>query len=73
MRQFDSFAKLERYMEKYWHLMDMGHFNMVGHESGQLLNITYPKGSHYGAATRKQGYKLKSIWDHYSDDWGRTR
>ena len=33
-RQFDSFAELEGYMEKYWRLMDMGDFNMVGHESG---------------------------------------
>ena len=41
-RQFDSFAKLEGYMEKYWQLMDMGDFNMVGHESGQLLNIVIP-------------------------------
>ena len=66
-RQFDSFAKLEGYMEKYWQLMDTGDFNMVGHESGHLLNITYSMGSHYGAATRKQGYKLKSIWDDYSN------
>ena len=69
-RQFDSFAKLEGYMEKYWHLMDTGDFNMVGHESGHLWKITYPRGSHYGAATRKQGYKLKYIWDDYSDDYG---
>ena len=43
---------------------------MVGHESGHLWKITYPRGSHYGAATRKQGYKLKYIWDDYSDDYG---
>ena len=52
-------------MEKYWQLMDTGDFTMVGHESGHLLNITYPTGGHDGAATRKQGYKLKSIWDDY--------
>ena len=57
-------------MEKYWRLIDMGDFNMVGHESGHLWKITYPRGSHYGAATRKQGYKLKYIWDDYSDDYG---
>ena len=28
----------------------------------QLSNFTYPMGSHYGAATRTQGYKLKFIW-----------
>ena len=43
---------------------------MVGHENGRLLNITYPTGSHCGTAIRKQGYKLKSIWDDYSDDYG---
>ena len=31
-RQFDSFAELEWYLENYWHLMDTGDFNMVGHE-----------------------------------------
>ena len=49
-RQFDSFAKLEWYLEKYWQLMDTA--------------------SHYGAASRKQGYKLKSIWEDYGDDYG---
>ena len=24
----------------------------------------------YGAATRKQGYKLQSLWEHYGDDYG---
>ena len=38
--------------------MDMGDFNMVGHESGQLLNITYP-------TMELHGYKLKSFWDDY--------
>ena len=36
----------------------------------QLLNIACPTASHYGAATRKQGYKLKSIWEDYGDDYG---
>ena len=43
---------------------------MVGHESGQLLNIACPSASHNGAATRKQGHKLQSIWKHYGDDYG---
>ena len=34
LRRFDTFAELEWYLEKYWHLMDTGDFNMVGHESG---------------------------------------
>ena len=68
--QFDSFAELEWYLENYWHLMDMGDFNIVGHRSGQLLKIACPSASHYGAATRKQGYKLQSLWEHYGDDYG---
>ena len=52
-RRFDSFAELEWYLEKYWHLMDTGDIT-VGHESGQILNIACPRASHYGAATRKQ-------------------
>ena len=66
---FDSFTKLEGYMENYWHVLDRN-FGPVGHEIGQLTNITYPSSSHYGAATRKQSYKLNSIWEEYSDDYG---
>ena len=72
-RKFDSFAELEWYLEKYWHLMDTGDFNMVGHESGKVLKIACPSAtsaSHYGAATRKQGCKLQSLWEHYGDDYG---
>ena len=47
-----------------------GHFNMVGHKSGLVLKITCPSASHYGAPTRKQGYKLQSLWEHYGDDYG---
>ena len=56
-RNFDSFAELEgyRYMEKYWHIMERGDFCMIGHEMGQLTNITYPRGSHYGAGSRGVG------------------
>ena len=43
---------------------------MIGHEMGQLTNITYPRGSHYGAVSRKQGCRLNSIWEEYSDDYG---
>ena len=68
-RRFDSFAELEWYLEKYWHLMDTGDIT-VGHESGQILNIACPRASHYGAATRKQGCKLQSLWEHYGDDYG---
>ena len=68
-RWFDSFAELEWYLEKYWHSMDTGDI-MVGHENGQLWNIACPSASHYGATTRKQGYKLQSIWEHYGDDYG---
>ena len=66
-RQFDSFAELEW---NYWQLMDTGDFNMVGHESGQVLKIACPSDSHYGAATRKQGCKLQHLWAHYGDDYG---
>ena len=40
--------------------METGDLCIVGHEMGQLTNITYPRGSHHGAATRKQGYRLNS-------------
>ena len=69
-RKFDSFAELEWYMEKYWHIMETGDQCIVGHEMGQLTNITYPRGSHHGAATRKQGYRLNSIWEEYNDNYG---
>ena len=69
-RNFDSFAELEGYMEKYWHIMERGDFCMIGHEMGQLTNITYPRGSHYGAVSRKQGCRLNSTWEEYSDDYG---
>ena len=49
--------------------MDTGDIT-VGHESGQLLNITCPSASHYRAATRNQGYKHQSLWEHYGDDYG---
>jgi hypothetical protein len=68
-RQFDSFTDLEGYMEKYWHIMESGD-NMVGHEAGRLENMTYPRDSHYGATTRKQGDRLKYLWDDYSDEYG---
>ena len=29
LRQFDSFAQFEGYMEKYWQLMDTGDFSIV--------------------------------------------
>ena len=56
---FDSFAELKG---NYWHVLD--------EQVMRLTNITYPSGSHYGAATRKQGYKLNSIREEYSDDYG---
>ena len=55
-------------MERYWHIVETGDLCIVGHEMGQLMNITYPSDSHYGAATRKQDYRLNSIWEEYSDD-----
>ena len=69
-RQFDSFAELEWYLENYWQFIDIVDFNMVGRESGQLLNIACPSASLYGAATRKQGYKLESLWEHDGDNYG---
>ena len=52
--------------------METRNLCIVGHEMGQLTNITYPypRGSHHGAATRKRGYRLNSIWEEYSDDYG---
>ena len=69
-KRFDSFAELEWYMERYWHIMETGDLCIVGHEMGQLTNIIYPCDSHHGAATRKLGYRLNSIWKEYSDDYG---
>ena len=37
---------------------------------GQLTNITYPRGSHYGAVSRKEGCRLNSVWEEYSNDYG---
>ena len=65
-----SFAELEWYMERYWHVIERSDFSNVGHEMGQLTNIIYPKGSHYGALSRKQGCKLNILWEEYSDDYG---
>ena len=69
-RQFDSFAEREWYLENYWQLVDTGDFNMVGHESGQVLKIACPSASHYGAANRKQECKLQPLWECYNDDYG---
>ena len=56
-------------MKKYWHIMETEDLCIVVHEMGQLT-VTYSKGSHHGAATRKQGYRLYSIWEEYSEDYG---
>ena len=39
-QRFDSFAELEWYMERYWHIMETGDLCIVGHEMGQLTLYT---------------------------------
>ena len=67
IKEFDSFAELEAYMDN---IGIQWRGEILGHEMGQLTNITFPRGSHYGAVSRKQGCTLNSIWEECSDDYG---
>lgn len=67
---FSSYADLKNFMEHYWVLSEGEEFGERGHETGQLMHITFPQGTHSGGVTREQGCALDAIWSSYSDSYG---
>ena len=69
---FTSFAALNNYMACYWGNVEDEGLPERGHETGQLLRITYPQTAHtyWGGATRQQGHELLSMWLSYGDSYG---
>ena len=69
---FSSFAALKNYMECYWGNVEDEGVDERGHETGQLIKITYPRTTctYWGGANRQQGQELLSIWVSFSDSYG---